>query len=223
MYTIYEFNALFFKITMLLNIANVLYDIVNFFVIDENQTTTMVRTIVSTSINVISGFCSIMNIIYNSGRLEEDTFFQVVQRLFNNDIKEKSIEIIKSLEIIKLTGPDFGNFREAIRENLLSRISKSEILQIIFMLFFYFSVVINMMFFCGTISVNSFGKKVIFLFFNIISPMFCWIISYFIILYDNINSIAYYIEKVRVDSTNIRNFTEKINHPIIKLVENSPI
>lgn len=213
--------SLIIKFTLFLNFINISYDIINFFIGDESQTVSLVRTILSTSMNVISTVCGILNTIYNSGSLEENSFWEIFKRLFDDDIRKKSNKIIKSLETIETC--NYKNFRESIRNNLLTRISKSKLFQMILTLFFYFNVIVNMMLYSGNIELGSTGKKSIFLFFNVISPLFCSLISLVVIFYDNINSIDRYIEKVKniLNSTapfaaiEIEEFCEKINQPVI--------
>jgi hypothetical protein len=228
---------------MVIGLLGIIMDIINIF-LNDNQIylpkwVDFMRTIISLACTFIMTIAILVAGISSSKTLAEDwqesLAEEILSRYWNSNTQAKAKRIMNDLQAIKVSHDSLlylvsFRFQSTILDNLRYRMNLSSMSSFIITLLFFFNTYIIIILYSGLIEIDQGTSKsnfrIVYLAWNIINPITSTLLSYIIVLCDNINSIIVYIDKVRemknafadqegYVKNKIREFTKQIETPFI--------
>lgn len=148
---------------------------------------------------------------------ERSIFRELFHRYMHTDIKLEALRINRMMEGIFLpqTSPLYESihqFRSSIRTHMLSRKGLTGVLNVLGMIFLYYNGLAYVLLYAKLVSLERNQIRLLYLMLNVVNPVICLLISYFIVLCDNFNSIIFYSNRVK------ELIGEQVNEQSAKLV-----
>jgi hypothetical protein len=193
--------------SFLLNLLNVGYDI---FRLARPDITTeswlgITQTILGALCSILFGLSTTITALYGSKTLgkvtTESVWEELLHRYKHTNIKEEALRINRIMEDVDLphTSPlyqDIHLFRCAIREHMLTRKGLNGMLNILATIFLYYNCLASTILYANVLRLEGNSKRLLYLMLNVVNPCICLLISYFVVLCDNFNSIVIYSRRV---------------------------
>jgi len=193
--------------SLFLNLLNVAYDIFALARPDISVETWLgiMQTVLGTLCSILFGLSTTITALYGSKTLgkiaTESMWAELLHRYKHTNIKEEALRINKILEDINLPHTsllyqEVHLFKCAIREHMLTRKGLSGMLNILATIFLYFNCLVSTILYANLLRMSGSSRRLLYLMLNVINPSICLLISYFVVLCDNFNSIVIYSHRV---------------------------
>lgn len=226
--------------TFLLNLLNVGYDIFLLSrpdIIVENWLGAM-QTALGALCSILFGLSTTITALYGSKTLgkiaAKSVWEELLHRYKHTNIKEEALRVNRIMEDIDLphTSPlyqDIYLFKCAIREHMLTRKGLSGILNILATIFLYYNCLASTFLYIDLFKLEGNSRRLLHLMLNVVNPCICLLISYFVVLCDNFNSIVIYsyrvnellqgqIEQAPATKDEIKGYIDRIERPLYRQI-----
>jgi hypothetical protein len=226
------------KVSFVLNFLNVIYDI---FALSRPDITvpdrlSVTQTIVGTLCSILFGLSTTITALYGSRTLgkiaTESVWAELLHRYKHTNIKEEALRVNKIMEDVDLPHDsplyqDIHLFRCSIREHMLARKGLSGMLNILATIFLYYNCLASTILYADLLRMQPSSKRLLYLMLNVVNPVICLLISYFVVLCDNFNSIVIYShrvsellqarnEQVSAARLEIQGYVDRIERPLYR-------